>query len=203
MNTESKLARAFRAVAGQEKQMESTASKILAIIRGAKALTISRFDKLVEQAYDANGWNSRPGRPNSKDTPKDSVPGTVRTYVTVIRRAMRLRLKVGKFKTFHALREALEVKLAASAEAGTSSGPSAAILRLPAPVQENLRGVDIDEPKRLTGAVVHDVGVVYATLPEAHQAVFGRQLERLLKKYMPLVPQRLLKDLTAKDAKAA
>lgn len=190
MKIESKLARAFRAVATSGEQLETTASAILAIVKSAKALTVARFDKLVEAAYEANGWNTRPGRPSAGEEPKGEVPGTVRTYVTIVRRAMRERIKVAKFPTFTALRTELEAK-----EGGARARPGRGgkkrgrnghnVLRLPAPVAQSFVDVEIEKPE-LNGAVFHDLGVVYAKLPTEHQSMLGRQLNKLLHKYLPL-----------------
>ena len=190
MKVETKLARVFRAVGEQGQQLETTAAAVLSIVKDAKALTIGKFDKLVRAAYAENGWNARPGRPKGADE-LTAVPGTVRTYVTVIRRAMRAKLKVGKYRTFTALRTALEGK---SGRKRGAKRNGSNILRLPAPVAMNFVGVDIED-KKPNGALFHDLGLVYARLPAEHQPLFERQVKRLMAKYAPLVPGALGEEL--------
>ena len=194
MKIEIKLARAFRTVAGQEQQLESAASAVLAIVRGAGKLTVSKFDKLVSAAYAANGWNARAGRPANGEAKKNAVPGTVRTYVTTIRRAMRSKLSVGTFKTFTALRTALEAKKGRGNKRAKDN-----VLRLPAPVAAQFEGVDV-AGKMPNGALFHDLGVLYARLPGEHQSLFERQVKRIMAKYAPLVPGNVGKELLAKAA---
>jgi hypothetical protein len=195
MKIEIKLARAFRTVAGQEQQLESTASGILAIVRGAGKMTVGKFDKLVSAAYAANGWNARAGRPNGKEAKHEPVPGTVRTYVTTIRRAMRAKLQVGTYKTFTALRTALEAKKGRGHKRANGHN----VLRLPAPVAEQFAGVDGLSAKP-NGALFHDLGVLYAKLPSEHQSMFERQVKRIMAKYAPLVPGNVGKELLQKAA---
>lgn len=197
MNIEAKLARALRTVAEQGQQLESTAAAVLGIIKDAKALTIAKFDKLVRAAYKENGWNARSGRPTAGTAPLEAVPGTVRTYVTAIRRAMRAKLKVGKYKTFTALRTALDAKGGASRRTGRKNGGN--VLRLAAPIAMNFVGVEVEE-KKPNGSLFHDLAITYARLPKEQQPLFERQAKRLLEKYAPLVPGAVGKELVAKAA---
>lgn len=194
MNVETKLARVFRTVGEQEQQMESTASAVLSIVKDAKALSLKKFDKLVRAAYAENGWNARSGRPAKGGEPKLAVPGTVRTYVTVIRQALRQHMKVGKYKTFSALRSALGRKSSTGLRRVNGRRNGSNILRLPAPVAMNFVGVDIED-KKPNGALFHDLGLVYAKLPAEHQPLFERQVKRLMAKYAPLVPGALGEEL--------
>jgi hypothetical protein len=192
MKIEAKLARAFQVVATQEQRMETTASSILSIVRGAKALTAKKFDGLVERAYAANGWNARPGRPNGDGPAKDAVPDTVRTYVTTIRRAIRARLKVAKFTTFSALRTALAEKAertagTATAAARTPTARANGHARIPKDLEQNFVGVAIEQPAEPNGALFHDLAATYVKLPQEHRDMLGRQLAKLLHKYLPLV----------------
>lgn len=184
MKVENKLARAFAAVAGQEQQLESTAGSILEIVRSVKALTVKTFDAMVKSAYEANGWNTRAGRPNGgeKRTP---IPTTVKVYVSIVRAALRNKLKIAKYKSFTALRADLARKTTGRDHRGNGRA-GGGILRLPAPVAESFVGVEIMKAEP-NGALFHDLGVVYAKLPTDHQSMLGRQLARLLHKYLPLV----------------
>jgi hypothetical protein len=57
---------------------------------------------------------------------------------------------------------------------------------VPAAVRENFTGVDIALPTDVNGALIHDVGAVYANLPKVHQTLFEKQLRALIIKYVPL-----------------
>jgi hypothetical protein len=187
---ESRLARVFATVADSEKQLESTAGEILALVQGAKIVAVSAWDKLVKLAYEANGWNPRAGRPTKKYMP---VPTTVIQYVALVRQALRKKLRIGKYDSFTQLRIALARSNGKTDHRGGSrrkrKGSAAAMLALPAAVAESFRGVDIELEKgeqETNGALFHDLGIVYARLPENHQAMLGRQLAALLHKYLPL-----------------
>lgn len=179
------LARVFASVAEQEQSMESTAGGILAIVKEFKVTTVDRWDEVVTEAYEANGWNTRAGRPTAGDTPKLAVPATVSSYVTLVRTALRNRMKVWTYDSFTALRVAMAKRNGRADHRGGTKRPEG-VLRLPAPVAESFVGVEISQSEP-NGALFHDLGVVYAKLPSEHQAMLGRQLARLLHKYLPLV----------------
>jgi hypothetical protein len=187
MKVETQLARAFASVADVEGSLESTASTILAIVKDNKITTVERWGEVVEEAYAANGWNTRAGRPNGDETPKLPVPATVSSYVALVRTALRNKMKVGKYETFTALRVAMAKRNGKSDHRGNgrSVNPGGR-LNLKGAVAESFVDVDIQKAEP-NGALFHDLAVVYAKLPPEHQAMLGRQLARLLHKYMPLV----------------
>jgi hypothetical protein len=190
MKAEQKLARAFQALAEQGATMDSTASQILGIVKGARALNEERFDRMVEAAYTAAGWNPTPGRPKAGEEPKGAVPDTVRTYVTIVRRALRLRLKVGRYETFTALRTALEKKARPKpARAGKKNGHAngAAIAHLPQAVREDFVGIAIEKPREANGALFHDLSATFIRLPEKQRSEMGRKLNALLHEYLPMI----------------
>lgn len=173
---ETRLARVFSSLAEAGKSTDSVAAGILAIVSDAGVQDVKTFDPLVRAAYTANGWNPRPGRPTEDTKGLDPVPPTVRTYVTTVRRAFRFGVPVAKMKSFYDLRKALR-------EARPSvSKPQA----LPLAVREQFAGVAIAPTDDPNGALVHDLGIIYANLPKAHLAVFENQLRQLVKKYLPL-----------------
>lgn len=194
MKTESKLAKVLKDIATQEHVMDSTASRVLAICKDVRGLDGEKFDALVREAYEANGWNTRPGRPNGDEEPKQEVPATVRTYMTTIRRALRMGLKVTRYSTFSALRVALVAKtLKEGSRGGRERVPESRRIgqingaaRLPKDVQEDFVGVSIEKPKDTNGALFHDLAAVFIGLPDEHRDVLGRQLSKLLMKYRPL-----------------
>lgn len=191
MKAEQKLAKAFQALAEQGDAMDSTASQILGIVKGARALNEERFDRMVEAAYTAAGWNATPGRPKQGEEPKGAVPDTVRTYVTIIRRALRLGMKVGRYETFTALRTALEKKSHPKPVRGRKAGraPAAndAFAELPQSVREDFVGVAIEKPRESNGALFHDLSATFIRLPEKARTEMGRKLNALLHEYLPLI----------------
>ena len=192
MKPETKLARVLGAISAADQRTESTAAGIFAIITNAKVTTTRGWDKLARAAYAANGWNTRAGRPANGDAKKSAVPSTVRTYVTIVRQALRSRMRLSKYRTFTALRNALEKKQGRSRGGRRYGG--AQILRLPAPVAASFTGVEIQKPAP-NGALFHDLGIVYAKLPEEPRTLLGRQLNQLLAKYGAMIPGALGKEL--------
>lgn len=187
MKVETQLARVFASVAESEQSMESTAAGILAIVKGNKINTVDRWDEAVAAAYEANGWNTRAGRPNGDQTPRMPVPTTVSSYAALVRTALRTRMKVSKYETFTALRVAMAKRNGRTDHRGNGKQAAATLRDIhTGPVAESFVGVEIDKAEP-NGALFHDLGVVYAKLPEEHQAMLGRQLARLLHKYLPLI----------------
>lgn len=180
MKPSNKLARVFASVAGAEQQMESTAAGILSIVRDAKIHDVKAWDAAVREAYKSNGWNARAGRPA---TGNDAVPvpSTVRTYVTIVRRAIKAKMKLAKYTTFTALRVALAKKNGATSHRGEGDNG-----KVPEEVAENFTGVRVIGSTDPNGALFHDLAAVFIHLPDEHRDVFGRQLSRLLHKYLPL-----------------
>ena len=181
MKTEAKLARVLSDLAASHSKLDSTAGEILAIIKSEDVRSVKRWDGLVRAAYTANGWNPSPGRPSGKALQsakgqKERVPPTVRTYVSTVRRAIRASLAVTKYRSFTALR----------ADLAKRTDPAAKDPALPRAVRQSFIGVSVAEPRQPNGALFHDLGAVYITLPAEHRDVLGRQLARLLMKYLPL-----------------
>jgi hypothetical protein len=187
MKAEQKLAKAFQALAEQGETMDSTASQILGIVKGAHALNEERFDRMVESAYTAAGWNATPGRPKQGEEPKGAVPDTVRTYVTIVRRALRLGMKVGRYETFTALRTALDKKARPKAAKSGRATPVNGSAHIPASVKEDFIGIAIEKPQEPNGALFHDLSTTFMRLPDRVRAEMGRKLNALLHEYMPFL----------------
>jgi hypothetical protein len=177
LKVETQLARVFASVADSEQSLETTAAGILSIVKDNKINTVDRWDEAVGAAYAANGWNTRAGRPNGDETPKQPVPATVSSYVALVRTALRAKMRVAKYDTFTSLRVALAKRNGRTDHRGNgkSTAPGGR-LNLKGPVAESFVDVDIQKAEP-NGALFHDLAVVYAKLP----------LPRLLHKYMPLV----------------
>jgi hypothetical protein len=187
LKVETQLARVFASVADSEQSLETTASGILAIVKDNKITTVDRWDESVAAAYEANGWNKRAGRPSNGDEPKKPVPTTVSSYVAIVRTALRNKMKVYKYDTFTALRVAIAKRNGRADHRGNGNSRllPGGKLKLVGPVAESFIDVDIQKAEP-NGALFHDLAVVYATLPAEHQSMLGRQLAKLLHKYLPL-----------------
>lgn len=181
MKIETKLARVFSTLAQEERRTESTAADIFAIIKDGKVRSIEKWDELVREAYEANGWNARPGRPAANDEPKDEVPATVRTYVTIVRQALRASMRIATYSSFTALRTDLAKKTGGHRGSAANDGAP-----LPKAVAQSFIGVSLAGPMAPNGALFHDLGAVYITLPAEQRDLFGRQLNRLLHRYLPM-----------------
>ena len=169
------LANTFRRIQADAERLEGTANHILRIISELNVRNLATFDELVRDAYRQNGWNERPGRPSAEAGTKAVVPPVVRTYVSEVRAAFRLGLRVQRFDSFYQLRAALRDKRE------RLEGKPAAIRPWP-----TLRGVNISSPDKLNGALFHDLIVIYDHLDEDSGVALERALERLLAKYRDL-----------------
>lgn len=183
MKVETKLAKVFTTLAAEEVRVESTAAAMLLAVKEAGINTIEAFDEAVQAAYAANGWNARQGRP-AADSEAEDVPGTVRTYVSWIRSALRAGLRVGRFKTFHELRKALAEKRGIRAVPNRKRDDGGAVT-VPKEVEQDFDGVQLATPNKTNGALFHDLAAVFVHLPPDSRSVLGRQLTRLLHTYLP------------------
>ncbi len=142
------LANTLRRIAADGQRLEDTAGHMLKVVAEMDVRTLAAFDALVREAYRANGWHAGRGRPPA-DATAETVPPVVSTYVSEVRAAFRLGLKVQSFESFYALHLAIQKKRAAlEARAGTGAWPA-------------LQGVRISSPDKLTGAPLHDFFVKY------------------------------------------
>lgn len=170
MRPETKLARIFTDLEDGGKRQDSVAAGILAIVAEEKVRTANHFNTIVSAAYQANGWNSRAGRPSVGSNLKE-VPGTVRTYVTTVRRALMRGINVASCKTFYELRERIRATKVRTAFCGLEEGDS-----------------DLG----------HDVSIVCANLPKQKKAVFEKKLRSLLEEFAPSM--RGIKSLELKES---
>lgn len=182
MKPETKLAHIFNDIAADGKQMDSRAAQILALVKDARVRDVEAFDSLVTAAYKANGWNQRVGRPALGDEPKGAVPATVRTYVSLIRRAFRAGVRVSAMPTFRQLKLALARTLGKHRRRVNGR----AVRAIPKRLREDFIGVNLDAANDMNGSLMHDLGAVYVHLPTDQRDLFERQLTKLLRKYLPL-----------------
>lgn len=205
MKASQKLARAFKALVEQGEQLDSTASAVLSIVKGAHAVNEKKFDELVAAAYAANGWNSQVGRPANGSERKDAAPNTVRTYVAIMRRALSMGMHIARYDTFTALRTAMEKKAQPRAVRQGKKGrkatrSTAAVPKLMAP---DFIGVEIERPQEFNLSLFHDLPILYMRLPGNQRELFKRQLEKLVTQYKKHVPETVVRRANGEARKAA
>ena len=171
------LAVVFAQIEKSANQVEDVAKGMLAAIKHAKASTLEAFDVMVAEAYDKNGWNQAKGRPNLGNVLKPA-PQSVKLYVSTVRAAYRLKLKVLSYTIMQDLRNDI------------SKARTLAAASRPAVVPA-LAGVQVQQVNALTGALWHDAVVLWEHLPEEQQALFEKQVRSLLTRYTKQAPADL------------
>lgn len=156
---------------------EALSARILDAIREAKTENIEAFDTIVYAAYDKNGWSYRVGRPLPGDM---AAPNAVKVYVSTVRAAFRAGVKVLEMQTMDALRKALRhAKDAARQE------------RPAAKVPPEMKGVQVEKPHQLTGALFHDAAVLWDNLPDSQRTAFEQKLQKLVEQFVKRAPPAL------------
>lgn len=168
------LAQVFTQIQAASESMEAVSKGILDAIKLAKATTLERFNRMVEDAYKVNGWSQKPGRRLPGDT-LTSAPRAVTFYVSTIRAAYRLHLKVGTYDLMEKVREDIAAARKAVRDADKAK-------ELPAVAPEVI-GVQVQQENALTGALWHDALVVREHLDDEQRKLFDSQVRRLLAKY--------------------
>lgn len=181
MLTSKKLARALSEIASQSNSTETTANSILEIVKTA-ARTPAAFDEAVRDAYRENGWQAGRGRPRKGQDAAPTVPRTVKTYVSEVRRALRLKVQIGRVSTFGELRAAIKAA-AAKTRKRRPRGPV------------ELTGVKLARPEALIGQPFHDLSALYAALPADSKLTLVRQVDRLVTHYKKALPDMPVKQL--------
>lgn len=176
-----KLETVFMHVAEHGDKLEDVASNILRILkaRGIKSLDV--FDTAVREAYDANGWHTRAGKPANGEEEREAVPTTVRNYVWEVRSAIREGVKVDKIETFYELRQA-RAKARAKKRERASASITAGV--------EELEGVNVAEPETPNGSLFHDMIVLFLGLPGERQHDFSREVSKLMHRFAVQAPAK-------------
>jgi len=151
--------------------IEATASQILEVVKLNDTNTLDKFNLLVSAAYERNGWSRRQGRPKAGDVP---APRAVQVYVSTIRRAYRMGIKVLKCDNMQAVRDALTKP--------RGNQPD---------VNPELKGVQVAASNSLNGAVWHDVLVVWEHIPAEEQQALEASVRKLLERYVKKAPPTL------------
>lgn len=177
------LAEIFIQIQSASGVVEDVSKGILSAIKSAKATTLIKFNQMVSAAYRENGWSQIAGRP-SADSVLTAAPGAVKLYVSIIRSAYRLDLKVLTYDLMESIR--VDIRSANKARRDsdkTKDQPS---------VAPEIVGIQIKQEHSLTGALWHDALVVREHLEESQKALFDAQVRRLLAKYRKEAPAGLL-----------
>jgi hypothetical protein len=178
------LATIFTRIETAANKTEQVAGQILAEIKKHDAKTIQAFDSLVAEAFKANGWSQVAGRP-ATDSKLKPAPVSVKLYVSSVRAAYRLELPVLTFETIGALRVA--IRKARSERAPQSK---------PEPQPEELKGIVLAAPDRLTGSIFHDVAVLWSHLPENQQAELEARVRKLVEMFSRKSPLTLVRKVS-------
>lgn len=174
----SALAATLAVISSAEHELEAKATAVLRIVRSQRIGTLKEWGAAVRAAYKANGWNGKPGKPKAGNLAKP-VPGTVKQYVSAIRRAFRLKLPVSSYTSFYALRQDLRKR---SEKAARKMGSAAH--RRP-----EFAGITLARPDELTGAPFHDLAALYGALDRTRKPMMLQALDRVKRQFAMAAPQ--------------
>lgn len=160
----------------ESERVESAAKGILSAIKQEGARGIEEFNAMVAAAFERNGWSSKAGRPTADAKP--AAPRAVKYYVSLVRGAYRAGLDVAGFESIGAMRTATE-------EANRNHASA------PAPKPPELRGISVSHENALTGALYHDLIVVWDHLEHDDKAELERRLRAVLKSFVKKAPPTL------------
>lgn len=163
------LAATLKALGTIAGKTETQASALLEFVKRRKLITAPKFTLAVRAAYLANGWHAKQGRP-ALDAKGTAVPRAVRQYVHEIRAALLAKIDLAKCATFYELRKAMATHKAQKSMRVTAKAPG-------------LEGITLSSPATMTGALFHDLAVVYAAMPDSERAILQKSLARLLATY--------------------
>lgn len=173
-----KLSTVLKSIGEESARLDDQAAKILDLCRSNQITSEAKFREAVTEAYNELGWRTIPGRPAADDG-LQPAPKTVRQYVFEIRRAYKLRIKVVEMNSLFELRAAVKEKRERLAQQ-----------EAPEPVGA-LSGLKLVQANRFTGAHIHDLAVLYESVPKRMRAEIEQQVQRLINKYLPKVPEQL------------
>lgn len=166
------LATIFNRINKAHATMETTAAQIIEVLKLNDVNTLDKLNDIVAAAYDRNGWSSRQGRPRPGDV---SAPKAVQVYVSTLRRAYRMGIKVLKCTNMEDVRR----ELSKAAKRGQPEQPP------------ELKGVQVAASGTLNGAVWHDVLVVWEHIPAEEQQALEASVRKLLDRYVKKAPPTL------------
>jgi hypothetical protein len=173
------LAAAFSVIAADSSTLESKADHVLAIVRTSGIRDEKSFSVAVREAYKANGWNSRQGKPARGKRALQPVPATVKQYVSIVRGAFRLGINVLKMDTFFKLRKTLR-------EARIAARPQAI------PTDPRMAGLRLVKSNELIGAPFHDLTVIYEKSGKTQQRQIAAEVKALAARFQPAAAPALV-----------
>lgn len=183
---QTKLAAALAVIGKGANELDNQATQVLRLVRAEKINDLKGWSAAVREAYKANGWNGKPGKPKAGEKKGGAVPATVKQYVSAIRRAFRLKLPVSSYSSFYALRQDLKkrtVKAAKRAQAAVAKQPVEMV------------GIRLQQPETLNGAIFHDLAAMYSALDRQRRPKFIGALERVKREFSGAVPQLIVASL--------
>lgn len=156
--------------------VEDVAKSVLAAVKAAKAERLEQFNEMVADAYGRNGWSQKAGRPSAGSQEKPA-PDAVKLYVSTIRAAYRMGIKVTSFETVGALRVEIRNRRSVHAE-GPARSPE-------------LRGIQLTSENTFTGALWHDAVVLWDNLPDNDRVKLETQIRKLFNQFAKAAPPEL------------
>ena len=183
---QTKLAAALAVIGKGANELDNQATQVLRLVRAEKINDLKGWSAAVRAAYKANGWNGKPGKPKAGAKKALAVPGTVKQYVSAIRRAFRLKLPVSSYSSFYALRQDLKARTVKAAKRQA---------KVEAKQPLEMIGIKLRQPDTLNGAIFHDLTVLYQALDRSRKPKFIGALERIKREFSGSVPQLVVASL--------
>lgn len=181
-----RLAALLQRIAANAAKVDDMAGEILALLKRHKVVTLERFERVTDAAYEANGWQKGAGRPRAGDE-RTAVPDAVKVYMSQIRKAYKAGIHVTNYTSMYELRTAVS---------DTSKPPSRRRgKRQKAGGKDvpELVGVYITDPAEFNGALFHDVIVAWRALKGDDREAFEKRIERVIrdfsKKHEDTIPE--------------
>jgi hypothetical protein len=179
------LAAALAQIGKEGEELDSKAMTVLRIVRAEKINDGKSFNKAVREAYRANGWFGKPGKPKVGAPTQEKVPASVKQYVSSIRAAYRLKLHVANFTSINALRAELKEQRAKAIKRAHKANGS---------TPPEMVGIRLQQPDTLLGgkAIFHDLVALYDALDRTRKPKFMGALERTKREFITAAPQLVL-----------
>jgi hypothetical protein len=164
------LATIFNRINKTHVSMETTAAQIIEVLKLNDVNTLDKLNEIVAAAYDRNGWSSRQGRPRPGDV---SAPSAVQVYVSTLRRAYRMGIKVLKLNSIEEVRREIR-----KANRGHQDG-------------EGPKGVRLTATGSFNGDLRHDILLLWEVIPDEERTALEASVQRLYDKYVKKAPPAL------------
>jgi hypothetical protein len=174
------LAAALAQIGKEGEELDSKAMTVLRIVRAEKINDGKSFNKAVKEAYRANGWFGKPGKPKVGAPTQEKVPASVSQYVSTIRAAFRLKMEVTSFTSIHALRVELKAKRAKAIKRAHKANGS---------TPPEMVGIRLQQPDTLNGSIFHDLVALYNALDRTRKPKLMGALERTKREFITAAPQ--------------